>query len=107
MCAPSDLDGTWFIDASHFLWPSGRGTAILPIDEYGPRVVVEAAFDGEQSVGANFLPTASCLTKYYGTHPQVGPTIGFDGCSPIKWNAHRSCTEIAAERFLDSSGAKA
>ena len=107
MCAPSDLDGNWFMDASYFLWPSGRGAAILPIDEYGPRVVVEAAFDGEQGVGANFLPTAPCLTKNNGTHPQVGLTIVSEGGSPIKWNAHRSCTEIAAERFLDSSGAKA
>ena len=95
------------MDASYFLWPSGCGEAVFPIDEYGPRVVVEAAFDGEQSVGANFLPTASCLTKNYGTHPQVEPTIGFDGSSPIKLDAHRSCTEIAAERFLDSGGAKA
>ena len=84
MCAPSDLDGTWFMDASHFLWPSGRGAAILPIDEYRPTAVVKAAFDGEQGVGANFLPTASLLTKNNGTHPQDGPTVVFDGCSPMK-----------------------
>ena len=42
-------------------WSGSCGAAIPPIDDFGPAVVFEAAFDGEQGVGARFRLAASRL----------------------------------------------
>ena len=47
--------------ASQVFWSGSRGAAIPPIDDFGPAVVFEAAFDGEQGVGARFRPAAPRL----------------------------------------------
>ena len=41
-----------------FFWSEGCGAASPPIEEVGPSVVFDAAFDGEQGVGACFRPAA-------------------------------------------------
>ena len=40
-------------------WSGGCGAASPPIEEVGPAVVLEAAFDGEQGVGSGLRPVAS------------------------------------------------
>ena len=45
--------------AVHIFWSIGCNAASLPFEEVGPARVFEAAFDGEQGVGARFRPAAS------------------------------------------------
>ena len=47
------------MDAVHIFWSSGCDAASPPFEEVGPAHVFEAAFDGEQGVGARFRPAAS------------------------------------------------
>ena len=42
----------------HLRWSDGCGAASPPVEEVGPSVVFDAAFDGEQGVGARFRPAA-------------------------------------------------
>ena len=42
--------------AFHFLWSDGCGAASPPIKQVGPSVVFNAAFGGEEGVGARFRP---------------------------------------------------
>ena len=43
------------LGAFHFLWSGGCAATIHPTDEVGTTIACEAAFGGEQSVGARFL----------------------------------------------------
>ena len=45
--------------AAQIFWSGGCGAAGLPTEEADPAVVVDAAFDGEQGVGAYLRPAAS------------------------------------------------
>ena len=45
--------------AGQIFGPGGCGAAGPPIEEVGPPVVVDAAFDDEQGVGARLRPTAA------------------------------------------------
>ena len=59
-----------------FLWLGSYGAAIPPIDDFGPTVNFEEAFDGEQGIGFDFRPAASRLTEKYGMHPPKVRTAG-------------------------------
>ena len=53
------VDGTGErLGASYDSWSSGCDAASPPIEEVGPAVVPEAAFDGEQDVGSGLQPAA-------------------------------------------------
>ena len=41
-----------------FFWSDGCGATGPPVEEVGPSVVFDAAFGGEQGVGARFRPAA-------------------------------------------------
>ena len=47
-----------FTGCVSFYWSEGCGAAGPPIEEVGPSVVFDAAFGGEQGVGADFRPAA-------------------------------------------------
>ena len=57
--------------ASHIFWLGGYRAANPSIVDFGPAVVFEAAFNGEQGVGIDFRPTAPCSfqSKENGMHP--------------------------------------
>ena len=52
--------------AFQFFWPCGCGAANPPIDDFGPAVVFDAAFDGEQGVRFGLRPPPSRPTKNKG-----------------------------------------
>ena len=52
----------------------------LPIEETGPEIVFDAAFDGEQSVGTSFRPAASRPSQpKNGMHPNDDVSLAGDG----------------------------
>ena len=57
--------------ASHIFWLGGYRAENPSIVDFGPAVVFEAAFNGEQGVGIDFRPAAPCSiqSKEYGMRP--------------------------------------
>ena len=53
----------WFI---HIFGSNGYNAASFPIEEVGPAPVFEAAFDGEQGVGAR-------RSRVFGNRPGINP----------------------------------